>query len=205
MRINQFNKVLTGIIWGTIWNSNLFDNIPVVIHSFFPVSISSISTCTTPSTLFFVLFISHTSFMSKISFTFSLGDNFVVVNFTFIFSTATFYKSHFSLFPSYPALSFEKDSFSVFHADIKWKWQSASCKLNPASNLPEVHTHHENVVSSSSEGAKTWFPLKAVFPITGRNVINTQNENSFVYSIYCISRYTSKPRRYCSFGSRPPQ
>lgn len=42
-------------------------------------------------------------------------------NFTFIFSTATFYKSHFSLFPSYPALSFEKDSFLVFDADIKWK------------------------------------------------------------------------------------
>lgn len=41
---------------------------------------------TTHSTLFFVLFISHTSFMSKISFMFSSGDNFVVVITPYIFA-----------------------------------------------------------------------------------------------------------------------
>lgn len=103
---------------------------------------------------------------------FSLGNFILIINFTFIFSSYLF----ISLISPFLPCSFEKNCFlTVFDTDIKWKWQSVSGKLNPVSNsLAPVYTYPENTIFSSIDNAKTWFPLKTVPPITGRNVLNIQ-------------------------------
>ena len=81
------------------------------------------------------------------------------------------YKSHFSLLT---LLFWEELLFGVWHW---YKVDVTECKLQTKSSfksLAPVYTYPENTISSSIENAKTWFPLKIVLPITGRNVLNIQ-------------------------------
>lgn len=114
---------------------------------------------------------------------FSLGNFILIINFTFIFSSYLFISL---ISPSYPALFEQKNCF----LDSVWHWykvEVTECKRQTKSSfkfrLPQSTLILENTIFSSIDNAKTWFPLKTVLPITGRNVLNIQMKTG-LYTVH---------------------